>query len=62
MTMTIPGACEAITRLRQSDPGLVVGAGTVLDIETASLSIEAGVLFLTSPTPDLEIVDFGAIP
>lgn len=59
MTMTIPGAYDVVRQLRQSDPDLVVGAGTVLDLDTARRSIDAGVSFLTSPTLDLEILDFG---
>ena len=60
MTMTTPGAFEVIAELRQSDPYLVVGAGTVLDLDTARRCLDAGASFLTSPTLDLEIVDFGA--
>jgi 2-dehydro-3-deoxyphosphogluconate aldolase/(4S)-4-hydroxy-2-oxoglutarate aldolase len=59
MTMTIPGAFDVVTQLRKSDPHLIVGAGTVLDLETARRSIDAGASFLTSPTLDLEILDFG---
>jgi len=59
MTMTTPGAFDVIARLRESDPGLVVGAGTVLDLDTARRCLDAGASFLTSPTLDLEILDFG---
>ncbi len=61
ITMTTPGAFEVISELRQSDPGLVVGAGTVLDLDTARRCLDAGAYFLSSPTLDLEILDFGAV-
>jgi 2-dehydro-3-deoxyphosphogluconate aldolase / (4S)-4-hydroxy-2-oxoglutarate aldolase len=60
MTMTTPGAFDVIAEIRQSDPHLIVGAGTVLDLDTARRCIEAGASFLTSPTLDLEVMDFGA--
>ena len=60
MTMTTPGAFEVFAELRRSDPQLVVGAGTVLDLDTARRCLDAGAAFLTSPTLDLEIMDFGA--
>jgi len=60
VTMTTPGAFDVIDQLRRSDPLMVVGAGTVLDIETARRCLDAGASFLTSPTLDLEILDFGA--
>jgi 2-dehydro-3-deoxyphosphogluconate aldolase / (4S)-4-hydroxy-2-oxoglutarate aldolase len=60
MTMTIPGAFEAIAELTRTSPHLMVGAGTVLDLDTASRCLDAGAAFLTSPSLDLEIVAFGA--
>lgn len=60
MTMTTRGAFDVIAQLRQSDPHLVVGAGTVLDVDTARRCLDAGASFLTSPTLDVEILDFGA--
>ncbi len=60
MTMTIPGAFEVITELSRTSPNLLVGAGTVLDLDTARRCLDAGAAFLTSPSLDLEIVEFGA--
>ena len=57
VTMTVPGAIELITTLVRNHPDLIVGAGTVLDNDTANLCLDAGVQFLTSPGLDLEIVD-----
>jgi 2-dehydro-3-deoxyphosphogluconate aldolase/(4S)-4-hydroxy-2-oxoglutarate aldolase len=45
ITMTIPGAVELIRKLKS----LTVGAGTVLDLDTAQRCIDAGARFLVSP-------------
>ena len=58
VTMTIPGALEVIGKLTRNNPGLVVGAGTVIDLDTADRCLNAGAHFLTSTGLDLEIVDF----
>ena len=58
ITMTVPGALEVISHLVKSLPHVIVGAGTVLDIETARLCVDAGVRFLTCPGLDLDIVEF----
>ena len=56
MTMTVPGACELIRDMVSHAPDLIVGAGTVLDAETAHQCLEAGAHFITSPGLDLSIV------
>jgi 2-dehydro-3-deoxyphosphogluconate aldolase/(4S)-4-hydroxy-2-oxoglutarate aldolase len=50
ITMTVPGAIRALEKLadRLGD-SLLLGAGTVLDTETARASILAGAEFLVSP-------------
>jgi 2-dehydro-3-deoxyphosphogluconate aldolase / (4S)-4-hydroxy-2-oxoglutarate aldolase len=58
ITMTVPGAIEVIAGLTKSIPEMIVGAGTVLDVETAKLCIHAGAKFLTSPGFVLEVVEF----
>jgi 2-dehydro-3-deoxyphosphogluconate aldolase / (4S)-4-hydroxy-2-oxoglutarate aldolase len=58
ITMTVPGALEVISHLVKSLPHVIVGAGTVLDIETARLCVSAGARFLTCPGLDLGIVQF----
>ena len=60
ITMTVPGAIEIISDLLSSLPDVIVGAGTVLDLETARRCVNAGVRFLTSPGLDLNIVEFAA--
>lgn len=59
ITMTVPGALEVIADLTRHMPDVVVGAGTVLDLETARRCLDAGANFLTSPGLDLRIVEFG---
>jgi 2-dehydro-3-deoxyphosphogluconate aldolase/(4S)-4-hydroxy-2-oxoglutarate aldolase len=56
ITMTVPGALDVIADLTRTFPDLVVGAGTVLDADTARRCIEAGARFVTSPGLDLKIV------
>jgi 2-dehydro-3-deoxyphosphogluconate aldolase/(4S)-4-hydroxy-2-oxoglutarate aldolase len=58
ITMTVPGALNVIADLVQAMPDLVVGAGTVLDIEVARQCIDAGAGFVTSPGLDLRVVEF----
>jgi 2-dehydro-3-deoxyphosphogluconate aldolase / (4S)-4-hydroxy-2-oxoglutarate aldolase len=58
LTMTVPKATELIAHLVRKHPELVVGAGTVLDVETARACLDAGAGFLTSPGFDLETVRF----
>ena len=58
ITMTVPGAIDVISDLVKHLPEVIVGAGTVLDLETAEHCLKAGAKFLTSPGLDLEIVRF----
>lgn len=58
ITMTIPGAIEVISRLAKDFPEMVVGAGTVLDADTARRCLDAGAKFLTSTGLVLEVVEF----
>jgi len=58
VTMRVPGAIKLISELARSNSELVVGAGTLSDVETASRCLDAGAMFLTSPGLDLEIVEF----
>jgi len=60
LTMTTPGALEAIAELTRTTPELMVGAGTVLDVGTARMCLDAGAAFITSPGLDSDIVEFGA--
>ena len=57
VTFTTPGVVEVITALKKELGGKVlVGAGTVLDPETARTAVLAGGEFLVSPTVNLEVI------
>src|ERR1700743_3139417 len=58
ITTTTPGAVEVIADLARNLPHVIVGAGTILDAETARACLKAGAHFLTSPGLDPEIVQF----
>jgi 2-dehydro-3-deoxyphosphogluconate aldolase/(4S)-4-hydroxy-2-oxoglutarate aldolase len=50
LTLTTPGAVQLIEELRRRMPTtFLVGAGTVLDLETAHRCLEAGADYLVSP-------------
>lgn len=52
VTMTVPGAVKLIDTLAARYPDAVVGAGTVLDAETARACILSGARFIVSPSVD----------
>jgi len=58
LTTTVPKAAELITHLLKKHPKMIVGAGTVLEVETARACIDAGAKFITSPGLDLATVEF----
>jgi 2-dehydro-3-deoxyphosphogluconate aldolase/(4S)-4-hydroxy-2-oxoglutarate aldolase len=60
ITMTVPGAVELISHLCKSKDKILVGAGTVLDIETARKCIDSGARFITAPVFNPAIVEFVA--
>lgn len=59
ITMTVPGALQVIGELAKDNAAKVlIGAGTVLDVETARRCQDAGAQFLVSPGLNLETVEF----
>ena len=59
ITMTVPGALEVIRELAKDNASkLLIGAGTVLDVETARRCRDAGAQFLVSPGLNLPTVEF----
>lgn len=58
ITMTVPGAVGVINELskRYADE-VLVGAGTVLDPETARACIAAGAQFIVSPSLNIQTID-----
>lgn len=58
ITMTVPGAVGLIAELaRRVGDDAVVGAGTVLDAETARACILAGARFVVSPSLNLDTIE-----
>ncbi len=58
ITMTVPGAVALITELsKRYGNQVLIGAGTVLDPETALNCIEAGAKFVVSPALNLETIE-----
>jgi 2-dehydro-3-deoxyphosphogluconate aldolase/(4S)-4-hydroxy-2-oxoglutarate aldolase len=58
MAMTVPEAVEVISRMARDAPEMIVGAGSVLDAETARRCVDAGAKFLTSEGFDPAVVEF----
>ncbi|HEX9026239.1 MAG TPA: bifunctional 4-hydroxy-2-oxoglutarate aldolase/2-dehydro-3-deoxy-phosphogluconate aldolase [Clostridium sp.] len=58
LTMTVPNPVEVIREVSEKYKGtdIVVGAGTVLDPETARACILAGAQFIVSPYLDIETI------
>lgn len=58
VTMTVPGAIDIIKELSETykDEDVILGAGTVLDPETARACILAGAEYIVSPSLNLETI------
>jgi len=57
ITMTVPNAVEVIRRVSaEVGDEVLVGAGTVLDAETARACIDVGARFVVSPALDVETI------
>ena len=56
ITMTVPGAVQVIKELVKRFDDAIVGAGTVLDAETARACIDAGARFIVSPALNLDTI------
>ncbi len=60
MTFTVPDAVGVLRRVREAlGDTVVLGAGTVLDAETARAAILAGAEFLVSPATRLDVIRMG---
>ncbi|MCK6613314.1 MAG: bifunctional 4-hydroxy-2-oxoglutarate aldolase/2-dehydro-3-deoxy-phosphogluconate aldolase [Ignavibacteriaceae bacterium] len=57
ITMTVPGAIQLIERMtKELDSNIVIGVGSVLNAETASLAIKAGAKYVVSPVLKEDII------
>jgi 2-dehydro-3-deoxyphosphogluconate aldolase/(4S)-4-hydroxy-2-oxoglutarate aldolase len=57
VTMTVPGAIRVMARLAKERPDLLIGAGTVLDAETARICILEGAAFVVSPALKIATIE-----
>ena len=58
VTMTTPGALAVIEKATaRQDEGVLFGAGTVLDAESARAAILAGAQFIVAPSTDLGMIE-----
>ena len=62
VTMNIPGALDLFADLVRNNPGVIVGAGELMDAQTARRCLEAGAKFLTGPGLGLGSAVFGGDP
>jgi 2-dehydro-3-deoxyphosphogluconate aldolase / (4S)-4-hydroxy-2-oxoglutarate aldolase len=61
ITMTVPGAIDVIRALVQTiSAETLIGAGTVLDTQTAEACVDAGAQFIVSPALDLNTIAYCA--
>jgi 2-dehydro-3-deoxyphosphogluconate aldolase/(4S)-4-hydroxy-2-oxoglutarate aldolase len=57
ITMSVPGALEVLRQVRQAlGDRILLGAGTVLDAETARAVLLAGAEYVVSPTLNLDVI------
>src|SRR5213080_3539691 len=57
ITMSVPNALEVLGRVRQAlGDRVLLGAGTVLDAETARAVLLAGAEFIVAPTLNLDVI------
>ena len=57
VTMTVPGAMQVIRHIVEQRPDILIGAGTVLDPETARACILEGAQFVVSPALNLKTIE-----
>ncbi|HEY4379711.1 MAG TPA: bifunctional 4-hydroxy-2-oxoglutarate aldolase/2-dehydro-3-deoxy-phosphogluconate aldolase [Acidobacteriaceae bacterium] len=57
VTMTVPGAIRVMRRLAEERPDILIGAGTVLDPETARMCILEGAQFVVSPALNIKTIE-----
>lgn len=58
VAMTVPEAHRVISHLVKNAPDMIVGAGSIVDVEMAQRCLDAGARFLTSDGLDADTVKF----
>ena len=57
ITMSVPGALDVVAQVRKAlGDRLLLGAGTILDAETARAALLAGAEYLVAPTLNLDVI------
>ena len=57
ITMTVPDALDVVRQVRRAlGDRLLLGAGTILDPETARAALLAGAEYLVAPTVNLDVI------
>src|SRR5881392_3840659 len=57
ITMTVPHALDVLRRVREAlGDRILLGAGTILDPETARAALLAGAEYLVAPTVNLDVI------
>src|SRR5260370_8188797 len=57
ITMRVQGAIEVMRQLEEQRPDILIGAGTVLDAETARMCILEGAQFVVSPALNVQTIE-----
>jgi 2-dehydro-3-deoxyphosphogluconate aldolase/(4S)-4-hydroxy-2-oxoglutarate aldolase len=57
VTMTVPGAVDIIRKLSRARADLLIGAGTVLDPETARNCMQEGAQFIVTPVTNVATIE-----
>lgn len=58
VTFRTDSAADCIKLMNKSCPDILVGAGTVINVEQAKRAVDSGAKFIVSPGTDLETVDW----
>src|SRR5207302_3330953 len=60
ITMTVPGALDVLRQVRHAlGERVLLGAGTILDTETARAALLAGAEYLVAPTVNVDVIRLG---
>ncbi|MBV9008918.1 MAG: bifunctional 4-hydroxy-2-oxoglutarate aldolase/2-dehydro-3-deoxy-phosphogluconate aldolase [Verrucomicrobia bacterium] len=59
VTFGVPNAVDVIAKIVSDNPGLLVGAGTVLTRDQANAAVDVGARFLVSPCVSAEMMQVG---
>jgi len=60
VTMTVPSAFDVIKEVsRAFGDTVIIGAGTILDVETARIALASGAKFLVTPTVNTDVIALG---